>query len=1010
MRQALGAVGVALLAIGLWPTFAWAQQTQQNQGVTWVADVAPVMAEGCMNCHRPGQVAPMSLLTYEDARSWAPSIRMMVEERIMPVADDSVLSEEQIAIILTWIEAGAPRGEGEFVPPEFTGTPTAPLRPGQLGHYEHRLALRARAIRANEPISIDGILREPIWSEAFPISRFRQTVPLEGEFSSERTEIFLAYDDAAIYIGASLEDRSPVTTRLARRDSELGDSDVLRVLLDSYHDHETAYRFWTNPSGTKGDAIVTGNSADDGDASWDPVWDLATQVTPSGWTAEMRIPFSQLRFGQDEHQEWGIQVERRINRNQEHATFPFTPSLERAGVSRFAHLDGIQGIRPGRRLELLPYVVARSEHLQPAPSEVDFPNPFRSGADRDGSVGLDLKYRLASNVTLDATVNPDFGQVELDPSIINLTAFEIRYAEQRPFFIEGADIFTLGEGGPSGTVGNGPELVYSRRIGRQPTGSAPDEAAYSSIPTATTIVGAAKVTGRIGDGWSLGIQEAITARETASYVDSNQLRHELTAEPAANYFTSRVRRQIRGGRTRFGAIASAVNRAVSATTLAGRLHSSAYSGGVDFAHETNERTWVFSGLFSASRVNGLPAAIVRTQRASTRFFQRPDATHVAVDPTATSLSGFYGMGHIGKQAGNFTMKTAIAAVSPGYEVNDIGFHTYADRVLLDTQFRYTQPTPGRILRSWNVNLGGPDVSWNFAGDRTFTNVNGSLSLEFLNYWRTLLYARYSPWTDDDRLTRGGPIARAPIGRLIYASLSSDQRRSTVVSTNYTRGSDVAGGWNHRVRVNVDARVREALQVSIAPSYAWSYSPAQYVTRITDPLADATYGARYIFGGLDRTTLSLQSRVNLTFSPTLSLEVYVEPFISVGDYAALKEFRAPGTFDFLTYGEDIGTITREDGQYVVDPDGGGPAATFQVSDPNFSYRSLLGNTVLRWEWMPGSTVFFVWQQSRINSVLGQDPSETHPTVGTFELGRDMRDIFAVAPDNVFMIKVNYWLNP
>ncbi len=883
--------------------------------------------------------------------------------------------------------------------------------------YDHGLALRARAIRLGGPMSIDGVLDELAWSLAPPITDFRQTLPLEGQPASESTDVRIAYDDDAIYIGAQLDDQSPLTTRLARRDARLGDSDLLVVLLDSYHDHETAYRFWTNPSGVKGDEIVTGtgigNGIRGGDLSWDPVWDLATEVTGSGWTVEMRIPFSQLRFSRDERQVWGIQIERDINRNQENATFPFTPTLERSGVSRFAHLDGIEGIQPGRRLELLPYAVARGEYLQlESPSGVDFANPYRSGSDHFGNMGLDLKYRISSNVTLDATMNPDFGQVELDPSVINLTAFETRYDERRPFFVEGADIFNFGEGGPRGSTGTGPQLVYSRRIGRPPRGAIPGDAAFSDVPTATTIAGAGKVTGRFGNGWSLGILEAVTARETASYVDSDQAGHHLTVEPAANYFVGRLRRQIRGGQTRFGMIASAVNRDASGTALKDRLHSSAYSGGVDFAHESEDRIWLISGLVSGSHVKGGVDAITRTQQSSTRYYQRPDAAHLEIDPSATSLSGFYAMGYLGKQAGNFTMRNAVAAVSPGYEVNDLGFHSDADRVYLDTHYQYTQPEPGRVLRSWSV-FGGPDALWNFGGDRTFANVNLMGRIEFLNYWGTSVRLQHNPRSYDDRLTRGGPIARSPGGSAGNFNVNSDGRRSAVARASYGWGSDDEGGWNRRAQLNLSARFEETLQINVGPTYTWSFLPGQYVARIEDLLVTDPDKAnsRYVFASIDRTTLSLETRVNLTFSPTLSLQLYVEPFISTGDYGALKEFGAPGTFDFLVYGEDVGTVARdEDGHYDVDPDGDGPAEGFRISEQDFSYRSLLGNAVLRWEWRPGSTLFFVWQQRRINSITGEQRIGTQPGVGTFDLGRDAEDMFAVAPDNIFMIKMNYWLNP
>ncbi len=902
----------------------------------------------------------------------------------------------------------APPLGAQAVVEEGTGAATRDTE----GDYDHALAPRARAIRLSGSISIDGVLDESIWFEAPPLTDFVQTLPLEGSPVSERTEVRIAYDDDAIYLGAVLDDRGPVTTRLARRDAALDDSDVLLVLIDSFHDHETAYRFWTNPSGVMGDAIVTGNSAGSGDPSWDPVWDLGTEVTQSSWTVEMRIPFSQLRFSPEEQQVWGIQVERNINRTRENATFPFTPLLERAGVSRFAHLDGLEGVEPGRRLELLPYVVARGEYLQlESPSNVDFTNPYRSGSDHFGSAGMDLKYRISSNVTLDAAVNPDFGQVEQDPSVINLTAFETKYSERRPFFVEGADIFTFGEAGPRGSAGTGPELVYSRRIGRPPRGVLPPEAVFSDTPTATTIAGAAKVTGRVGDGWSLGILEAVTAREVASYTDGDRVAREVTVEPAANYFVGRVRRQIRGGQTRFGMITSAVNRNPSGTALAGRLHTSAYSAGIDFAHESQDRVWLFTSLLSGSYVGGGVDAITRTQESSTRYYQRPDANHIAVDPTATSLRGFYAMGYAGKQAGNFTMRNGVAFISPGYEVNDLGFHSRADRVLLDTHYQYTQPDPGRILRSWSVILGGPNAIWNFAGDRTYANINAIGRIELLNYWSTSARILYTAWSDDDRLTRGGPMARSPGGWSGTFSVNSDSRRAAVVGGRYGWGSDDGGGWSRNVQLNLSGRFEETLQIDLGPSYSRSRSAAQYVTEVDDPLAEATYGTRYVFAAIDQTTLSLETRANLTFSPVLSLQLYLEPFISTGNYGALKELRAPGTFEFLDYGEDVGIVgPGAEGLYDVDPDGDGPATGFQVSDQDFSYRSLLGNAVLRWEWRPGSTLFFVWQQRRVSSINGDGPSGARPWAGRFDLGRDTGDIFAVAPDNIFMIKVNYWLNP
>jgi len=880
------------------------------------------------------------------------------------------------------------------------------------GGYDHALAPTANAARATADISIDGVLSEPDWAAAAAITELRQTVPIEGSAVSEATDVRVLYDEDAIYVAARLDDRTAVTTRLARRDAGLGDSDRFVVMLDSYHDHETAYRFWTNPSGVKGDAIVTGNQTGGGDSSWDPVWDLATSVTESGWVVEMRIPFSQLRFGRQDTQTWGIQVERTIHRNQENATFPFTPTLERSGVSRFAHLHGIGGLDPGRRLELLPYVVARGEYLNlQSPTGITFDNPYRSGSDHFGGVGLDLKYGIASNVTLDATVNPDFGQVEVDPSVINLTAFETRYDERRPFFVEGADIFTFGEAGPTGSVGRPPEVFYSRRIGRAPTGSVPNDAVFSDMPAQTTILGAAKVTGRLGSGWSLGVMEAVTGRENAAFVDTAALPGEVEVEPAGNHLVGRLRRQIRGGRTRFGVMATAQNRDLGGSPLETRLHSSAYTGGIDFAHDSDSRVWLFTGAIAGSRVGGSEAALLRTQQTSARYYQRPDADHVEIDSTATSLGGFYAMAYVGKQAGTFTMRNGFAYVSPGYEVNDLGFQSEADRILVDTHYQYSQPTPGRFLRSWNTAI-SPDGKFNTAGDLVFANVNAMLNMEWLNYWRTNIRVQVDPWYDDDRLTRGGPMARTPGSWQARVNVNSDSRRATRLNASYNYFTDRAGGWSRSYDFGVSARFRETINLNIGPSYSRSRSMAQFVRRVTDPMATPTFGARYVFSELDRSTVSLDTRLDVTLTPTLSLQLYLEPFLSVGQYRHLKELRAPNTFEFLEYGVDTGTITQNSsGDFDIDPDGGGPAASFQVLDRNldFSQRSLIGNAVLRWEWRPGSTLYLVWQQRRVDRISGHSAG-ADPWVGNLDLSRDAGDMLGASADNIFMVKLNYWLNP
>ncbi len=898
--------------------------------------------------------------------------------------------------------------------------PVAAQAPGQQpevqgivdGEYRHELAPTAQATRAVGPIDIDGRPDEATWSVATPITDFRQERPFEGEPGTRRSEVRILYDDDAIYIGAMFYDDGFVTGRLQRRDGGGGDFDFMGVSLDSFHDHETVFTFFVNPAGSYQDVLQGGGRGGPGGAgvAWNPIWSRATEIRDDGWSAEMRIPFSQLRFSPDDEQVWGIRIQRGIYRLQEGVVFPFVPVLDRGGPSRFGHLEGLEGIEPGRSLELLPYVTARGEYLNLPDPGAGFANPYRDGSDHFADVGLDLKYRLTSNITLDATINPDFGQVELDPSVINLTAFETLFTEVRPFFIEGADIFDFGEGGPAGRAGRPPQLLYSRRIGRAPQGGVPSNAVFSEVDEAATILGAAKVTGRTASGWSLGLLEAVTGRETARFVDASEVPGDAVVEPTTNYVIGRARRQIGGGETRFGLIGTAVNRAVSGTDVEDGLHSDAYSGGLDFAHEWANRTYRLSTAFTGSYVQGSAASIARSQASSRRYYQRPDADHLEFDPGATDLAGYYAMVDVAKQSGSFGGNVAFAASSPGYEVNDLGFQTLTDRLILDTNLSFNEPNPGPVFRNWRINA-SPDVSWNYAGDRVYTELSGNANVQWLNYWATGVGFGYSPAVNDDRLNRGGPMARTPGTLNGFVNVGSDNRRALVARANYSWSTDESGGSSHNIGVDVTANPTDWIRLEIGPFVSFQDRTAQYVASVADPFAVQTFGRRYIFADLEQTTVSLSTRLNITLTPDLSLQLYAEPFIASGDYGALKEFEQPRRFDFLRYGEDIGTISQQpNGSYTVDPDGLGLAAQFTVPNRDFSYRSLLGNAVIRWEWREGSTMYLVWQQRRINAVSNLGPNGTDTWVGNFDLGRDVGDMFGTPADNIFAIKINYWLNP
>jgi len=865
----------------------------------------------------------------------------------------------------------------------------------------------ATAVRTTQPPAIDGRIAEETWASAPVISEFTQTDPNEGEPVSQRTDVRVLYDESAIYIGAMLYDTGEIRGRLARRDG-LGESDVFSVTLDSYHDHQTAYKFSINPAGVRQDeSMSTGGS----DASWDPVWDVSTQRTDDGWAVEMRIPFSQLRFSSEAQQTWGIQFERSIHRNQESAQFAFTPKLERGGIQRFGHLEGIQNIQAGRRFELLPYIATRAEFVPVAPrAGGSLANPYRSGSDYFGEVGLDMKYRLSSNITLDATVNPDFGQVEVDPAVINLTAFETRFEERRPFFVEGAEIFRFGQGGPTGSTGRPAEVIYSRRIGRTPQGSVPSGAAFSAVPTAATILGAAKLTGKLGNGWSIGLLEAVTGREEARFTSSDGVGDVVEVEPMANMLVARVRRDADGGATRIGVVLTALNRDLSDPGLKSRLHHSAYVAGVDLIREWAGGSWRFSSSFSPSIVLGEESALIRTQETPSRYYNRPDANHLDVDSTATSLTGYYAMAELNKVSGVWTGRLGLGATSPGYEVNDVGFQSYADRLILDTHFQYNQTRPGRYLRNWSMG-GGPDNIWNYDGQHVLSNVNVLGRYTWANYWGSGWRLDYTPEAYDDRLTRGGPLAKSPSGYLFNANVSTDSRKAHTLNGSVSYSTHDGGGWARSANISATLRPRVNWEIRVGPSVSRRFSSAQYVSSVGDDRATSTFDRRYIFAGLEQTTFGIDTRVNVTFSPNLSFQLYVQPLLSSGDYEDLKELREPGTFAFNTFGEDVGTITRQDdGNFRIDPVGNNPARSFLIRDQDFTVRSVLGNAVLRWEWRAGSTLYLVWQQSREGRITAMDPGAAEDGVGRLDFGRDARELLDIEPDNVFALKINYWLNP
>ncbi|HUQ45106.1 MAG TPA: DUF5916 domain-containing protein [Gemmatimonadaceae bacterium] len=815
----------------------------------------------------------------------------------------------------------------------------------------------SRAVRATGSIQLDGRLDDAAWSAAPVSDVFTQMDPVEGSPATQRTEVRVLYDDDALYIGARLHDSGAITARLGRRDMRLGDSDWFGVMLDSYHDHRTAFGFDVNPAGVQRDEVKT---IDDDDASWDAVWRVATSIDSSGWTAEYRIPFSQLRFRPDSALTWGVQFERIIGRNREYAVSTFIPKRERGGVPAYGHLEGLRRLTPGSRLEVLPYTVARAEYVDPKL------NPYRTRREYSSSVGADLRYRVASNLTLNASVNPDFGQVEVDPAVVNLGVYETFFQEKRPLFLEGNEIFDFGTGNVSGG-----DIFYSRRIGRRPTLSAPTNRA--DVPGTSTILGAAKLTGKVR-GWSIGSLAALTGRAEARYLDTTSVNRTVTVEPRTMYVVGRGRREMNGGRSMLGGMLTGVSRALDTDALQSALRSSATVGGVDFRHETPGRRWAIRGDVESSLIRGTPSSIVAVQHASRHYFQRPDASHLEVDSAATSLFGYGMSAAVTKQGGeHWRGEVGGAITSPGYEVNDLGFANRTDRRDIQASVRYLENKPGALLRRSST-FASVRSEHNFAGEPILTIANANFNAQTLGYWRMNGGVRRQFRSFDDRLTRGGPLAIRPAVWSGNVSIDTDDRRPVTGAVDLFGTRDEAGGWSWRAGTELGLKLSSRWTLKVEPTFTRSHVYAQYVTSVSDPSYVATYGRRYVFAPLSQTELGLETRLDFTFVPGLTLETYVQPLISTGDFGDARQLVAARSYDFTPYSGAIPSL-------------------------DFNVRSLRGNSVLRWEWREGSTLYVAWQQSRSDEAA----------YGDFDLRRDGR-VLDIRPDNIFLVKMNYWLAP
>ena len=902
---------------------------------------------------------------------------------------------------------GSPRAQtAEPAPAPASGAVDAlALATPAAGTPDHeRLAPIAQAVRLTGPIDVDGELDEPIWQSAPAVTRFFQREPNQGSPATQPTEVRFLYDDETLYIGARMFDSlgaAGVVGRLARRDSD-PPGDRLTITFDTFLDHLGQTQFTVNPTETRVDAYGPGGSSLD--FSWNPVWNAEAEIDSLGRTAELAIPFAQLRFPRGAEQTWGLQIEREVSRLNEFQVFSFWTLDQQGGPSRYGHLTGLEipNASPNR-LELLPYAVAQLE----TKAEVDAFDPFAQDREQDYRLGADLKYLLTSNLTVSATVNPDFGQAEVDPAVVNLTAFETFFPEKREFFIEGSGLFSFG-GLWCFTCSNisSLDLLFTRRIGRTPQGGdlAFQEADYADVPDATTILGAAKLTGRTRSGTSIGVLGAVTESEVAATETLEGERGEAEVEPLSGYLVGRVQHDLLNGDLQVGGIATSVTRSLDDPELEELLPSHAEAFGADAEWWWADHTYHYLGAAAISNVAGDPDAMLRIQESSARYFQRPDREHGSngfftdrYDPTLEAIRGWGLYQRVAKEAGSWRWETSLAARSPGFEINDLGFQTRTDFLWLhgNVQRRWTEPTDH--YRYLQVNVGAQNRT-NFDGDLNERQLHFSAYSELTNYWELSFFNLLRPSAFDDRATRGGPVVKSPAHGFHSVYMATDSRRRLVGSIEPTYTWTEEGSRDYALYLNLTYKPASNISVSMGPSFEHSESAAQYVTTVEDATAEAFYGSRYVFSDLDQGTLSFDTRLDWTFTPTMSLELFLQPFFSSNDFLRFKEFAEPRTLDKLVYGEDMGTIALADGVYRVDPDAGGPAEEFTFDDPNFSFSSLRGNLVYRWEYQPGSTLFLVWTQDR-----STDLSE-----GDFDLGRDVGDLYSTGSDNVFLVKLTYWL--
>ncbi|SDC06513.1 DUF5916 domain-containing protein [Williamwhitmania taraxaci] len=837
--------------------------------------------------------------------------------------------------------------------------------------------------------TIDGTLSDDAWKEAEWVSGFTQFRPFENKQPHQQTAFKLLYDDDFIYVAIWAKDGSPdsISHRLSRRDE--GDGDAVGIELDSYNDHRTAFAFWVNAAGTKIDYAISNDGEED--SNWDPIWWVKTSTDLSGWFAEIKIPLTELRFKAVENQTWGLQLARIVYRSQETSLWQPANKEQSGWVSQYGILNWKGTVMPKRTARITPYIVALTDNYQ---KQED--NPFlQSGHNETAKIGFDARLGISNNITMDVTVNPDFGQVEADPSQVNLSAYESYYSEKRQFFIEGRNIFNFPLMFGDGDLGS-ESIFYSRRIGRKPHYN-PDlnDNEYIDMPQFTNILGAAKITGKSSNGLSIGILESITDKTMAEIKDNSTDRM-VMVEPLTNYAVARVEKDFNRGNTQIGGIATSTIRDITSEDLK-YLHRSAHTAGINVKHYWKDKTYYVSMNSYISHVEGDSSAITNTQTAPARYFQRPDARNVSVDSSRTQLTGTGGKFEIGKSSGKLMFMLASSWKSPMLDVNDLGYMRQANDVSEVLWVAYRIPQPFSIFRKASINFNQSN-KWDYGGK--FLGVGGNINLNatFKNFWYAGFGSNVDFESTSNTLLRGGPAFKQPGSVNFWSSFGSNQQKKFSGSLNYYKSwgltTNFAAEWG--INTSFTLKPSSRTNISIEPSLSNSHNELQYIDVYS-------FGSdnRYLLASIEQKTFSMSLRINISITPDLSLQYWGQPFIATGKYSNFKYATAVKasnyTDRFSLYDATQLTYNNSTNTYLFDDNADGNIEyEISKSDLDFNVKEFLSNMVVRWEFIPGSTAYFVWSQTR----SGYEES------GNFRFRSNLMDLYTDHPRNIFLVKFSY----